>query len=210
MLAERLDGYRRDNVAVLVVSNGGVVIGNEIAKALMAPLVLLLTKLISPPGEPSLVLGSIDQEGNFMVNSDIEAGFMEEYLQEFHGYLEEEKMRKFFMLNEELVAYHGTIDVDRLKYRDIIIATDGAVSSVALEAAINFLKPVPTGRIIIAMAVAPAQVVTKLEPECDDFVYLYLPDNFISVDHYFENNDKPTKTEVMQMLRQSEEEVRVV
>src|SRR5215469_6352393 len=87
-LADELQDYRWENSAVLALSPGGVVVGEQIAKRLHCTLSMLLTARISAPGEESLVLGTVDQEGTFTYNSMISAGEMEEYMEDMHSYIE--------------------------------------------------------------------------------------------------------------------------
>ncbi|HSX00879.1 MAG TPA: hypothetical protein VLF67_01440, partial [Candidatus Saccharimonas sp.] len=79
LLADQLEEYRYENTAVLALSPGGVVVGEQIARRLHTTLALLLTSRITAPGDESLVIGTMDQTGLFTYNSMIAAGDMEEY-----------------------------------------------------------------------------------------------------------------------------------
>lgn len=66
-LANLLKDYRFEDTAVLALSDGGVVIGAQIAAELHCPLMFLLTQDITLPGEKTAV-GVIDQNGGFTYN----------------------------------------------------------------------------------------------------------------------------------------------
>src|SRR5260221_6505003 len=92
-LADELEQYRWENTAVLALSPGGVVVGEQIARRLHSSLSLLLTARISAPGDDSLVIGTLDQTGLFTYNSMISAGEMEEYMEDMRNYAEEQKLQ---------------------------------------------------------------------------------------------------------------------
>src|SRR6266536_1069124 len=117
LLANQLMQYRFENTAVLSLSQGGVMVGEQIARRLHCTLSLLLTARITAPGEPSLILGTLDQEGTFTYNDLIPAGEMEEYLEDFRGYLEEEKIRRFYEMTS-MVAAGGLASPDLLANRN--------------------------------------------------------------------------------------------
>ena len=68
-LAERLQGYAgRDDVVVMALLRGGVPVGAEVAKALGAPLALLIVRKLALPGRPELVMGAIAGGGAMYVD----------------------------------------------------------------------------------------------------------------------------------------------
>jgi putative phosphoribosyl transferase len=187
-LADELMDYRWENTAVLALSPGGVVVGEQIARRLHSTLSLLLTAKISAPGDESLVLGTIDQTGVFTYNSMIAAGEMEEYMEDMRGYLEEEKLRHMYQM-ATVVGQNGLADPAQLAGRNIIIATDGVKNGISFDAALSFLGRVPIEKTIGAIPVGPAEVIERLHHLVDEMHYLYIPDNFIKVSHYYTDEE---------------------
>ena len=184
MLADELVKYRWENTAVLALSPGGVVVGEQIARHLHCTLSLLLTARISAPGDESLVLGTMDQTGGFTYNSMIAAGEMEEYLSEMRSYLEEEKLHQIYQMSS-VVGENGQLDPAQLSGRNVIIATDGVKNGLSFDAALNFLARVRVERTIAAVPVGPAEVIERLHGLVDELHYLYIPESFFSVKHYY-------------------------
>src|SRR5947207_403327 len=58
-LATSLMSFRSRNPVVLALPRGGVPVGFEVAKALRAPLDLVLVRKIGAPGHPELGLGAV-------------------------------------------------------------------------------------------------------------------------------------------------------
>jgi putative phosphoribosyl transferase len=202
LLASQLLDYRLEPTAVLALSAGGVAVGEPIARRLGCPLSLMLTARIAAPGDPALVLGTLDQEGEFFFNDLIPAGQMEEYMQEMRGFLEEEKLHKLYDM-ASLVGKGGFVNREELKGRNIILVTDGVKNGLSFDGAMHFLKPVHTERVIGAVPVGPAEVVERLARKCYELHYLYIPDNFIKVGHYYEDNSLPDPGEVIQKINNS-------
>ena len=72
-LAKELLYLKDRNPVVLALPRGGVPIGVEVARALAAPLDLLLVRKIGTPGQPELALGAVidGERMDFVVNDDI-------------------------------------------------------------------------------------------------------------------------------------------
>ena len=196
LLANRLTSYRYENTAVLALSTNGVLVGEQIAKRLHCGLSLLLTTKIEAPGDESLVIGAVDQEGQFTFNGKIPPGEMEEYMQDLRGYLEEEKIRQLYDMTS-IIGEGGVTQPELLTGRNIIITSDGIKSGLSIDAALHYLKPLKTEKIIAAIPVGPADAIEALNIKCDEVYYLYIPDNFMGIDHYYEDNTKPDPQTVL-------------
>lgn len=183
-LADELMQYRWENTAVLALSPGGVAAGEQIARRLHSTLSLLLTSRITAPGDESLVIGTMDQTGGFTYNSMIAAGEMEEYMQDMRSYIEEEKLHQIYKMTT-VVGEHGQADPAQLAGRNVIIATDGVKNGLSFDAALNFLSRVRVEKTIAAIPVGPAEVIERLHGLVDEMHYLYIPESFFSVGHYY-------------------------
>lgn len=193
-LADQLMKYRWENTAVLALSPSGVLVGEQIARRLHCPLSLLLTARITAPGEESLVIGTLDNTGIFNYNSMIAAGEMEEYMQDMRSYVEQEKIHKMYQM-ASVVGAGGLADPTQLAGRNVIITSDGVKNGMSYDAALHFLNHVPIEKSIAAIPVGPAETVERIHGLVDEIYYLYIPENFFSVGHYYEEepvSDLPT------------------
>jgi putative phosphoribosyl transferase len=198
-LADELMSYRWENTAVLALSPGGVAVGEQIARRLHCTLSLLLMARISAPGEESLVIGTIDQTGVFTYNSMIAAGEMEEYMEDMRSYVEEQKMQRMYQMTT-VVGEHGLADPAQLEGRNIIIATDGVNNGLSYDAALHYLARIHIEKTIAAIPVGPADVIERLHAIVDEIHYLYLPENFFSVSHYYTDEPKIDPESVIERI----------
>ncbi len=195
-LADQLTQYRWDNTAVVALSPGGVVVGEQIARRLHSALSMLMTSRITAPGDNSLVIGTMDQTGLFTYNSMISTGEMEGYMEDMRNWVEEEKIRQMYQMTA-VIGDNGLADPAQLEGRTIIIATDGVKNGLSFDAALHYLGRIHTERIVAAIPVGPAEVIERLNGLVDELHYLYIPDSFFSVSHYYTDEDRIDPSTVM-------------
>lgn len=190
LAAELLERYRYENCAVVALSDGAVLVGEQIAASLHSILTLLLIETIEIPGE-SMSFGGVSQDGSFTYNGMMSAGEIEEYTSEFHGYLEEQKREAFQHINR-LLGDGGIIDHDMLRDHVIILVSDGLDNGTSLDVAADFLKPIRIKRLVVATPIASVQVVDKLHILADELHILDVKQNYLGTNHYYNQNDIPS------------------
>ena len=202
VLAERLlDKYRYENCAVLALTDSGVLVGEQIAWRLHCVLMLLFSEGIEVPGE-GVNFGAVSQNGLMTMNSQFSDGQKEYYIQEFHGYLEEEKRRAYQKINR-LLGDNGVVDATMLKDRSVILVSDGFSDDLSsLDVALDFLKSIRTERIIVAAPVASTSAVDRLHVAVDEMYILDSKDNFMGVNHYYDDNVLPSREDTIIKINQ--------
>lgn len=200
-LAHRLfPSYRYEDCAVVSVNDGGVLVGEQIASELHCALMLLLSQEIEVPGE-SVMYGSVSQVGGFTANSNLSRGEITGYESEFFGYFAEQKRESFQKLNR-IVGDGGTISLDLLRDRNIILVSDGFRSGSEVDAVLDFLKPIRYQKIIAAAPVSTVDAVDKLHVLVDEIHILDVKSNYLETNHYYDNNDIPTREESVQKINE--------
>ncbi|MFZ1250788.1 MAG: hypothetical protein WAR37_05060 [Candidatus Microsaccharimonas sp.] len=198
-LADQLfEKYRYENCAVLALTDGGVVIGEQIAAKLHCVVTMLVVEDIDVPGE-DLVFGGVSQTGNFTYNSQFSHGEIDEYTSEYHGYLEEQKREAFQKINR-LIGDGGLIDRKLLRDRTIILVSDGFADTSDLDVALDFLKPIHIQRLVVAAPVASEQAVDRLHVAADELHILSVKVNYFDTDHYYNQNVLPTHEETIDKI----------
>ena len=202
LLAEQLfDKYRYENCAVVALSDGGVLVGEEISAQLHCILTMLVTEGIEVPGE-STMFGAVSQGGNFTYNNEFSTGEIEEYTSEFHGYLDDQKRQAFNRINR-LLGDGGIITSDMLRERVVILVSDGLADGAMISVAIDFLKPIRISRLVVVSPLATIPVVDQLHVSVDEVHILDVKENFMGVDHYYEDNTIPPHEEVIAKINEN-------
>jgi putative phosphoribosyl transferase len=199
-LAAELQQYRYENCVVVALSDGAVLVGEQIAAQLHCVITMLLMEEIEVPGEQTL-FGTVNQDGGFVYNGMFSAGEIEAYYNEFHGYLEDKKREKFQHINR-LLGDGGILDEAMLQDHAVILVSDGLANGTSLDAAAEFLKHIRLGRLVIAVPVASVPAVDRMHVLADELHVLSVTDNFLETNHYYEDNTIPSHEETIERINQ--------
>jgi putative phosphoribosyl transferase len=195
LAAELLERYRYENCVVVALSDGAVLVGEQIASALHCILTMLLVENIEVPGE-NASFGGVSQDGGFTYNGMFSAGEIEEYTSEFHGYLEEQKREAFQKINR-LLGDGGLINNEMLRDHTVILVSDGLDNGASIDVAVDFLKPIRIARLVIVAPVASIPAVDKLHMLADELHILDVKANYLGTDHYYTDNTIPSHEETV-------------
>ena len=199
MLASQLvSKYRYENCAVIALSDGGAMVGAQIASQLHYILTMLLTAEIMLPREPNAIAG-ITSQGNVAFNQYYSKGEQDELMGDYFSYVEQEKFNKMHDMNR-LLGTGGMIDKKLLRGNNIILASDGLRSGFALDLAAEFLKPVAYEKLIIVTPFASVQAVDRMHIMADEIICLNVLENYIDTDHYYDTQDVPDHEVVVKTI----------
>jgi len=200
LATELLEKYRYEDCAIVALSDGGVLVGEQIAAQLHCVLTMLVTETIDVPGE-SLSMGAVSQAGNFTYNSEFSTGEVEEYASEFHGYLDDQKRQAFSRINR-LVGDGGVISRDLLRERVVILVSDGFTDGAIISVALDYLKPIHIKKLVVAAPVATIPAVDQLHIVADELHILDVKENFMGTNHYYDDNVVPSREESIAKINQ--------
>lgn len=197
LLAEKLkEKYRYENTIVLSLSDGGIIVGEQIARQLHCSLAMLYTDPIVLPDNSKTEVAMIDQAGNVTYDKMLPTGQLDEFVSEFHSHFDQQIIEKMHHLNT-LVSNIGKASPDVLRGHNVIVVTDGAKTGAQFDAALAYLKPIAVERVIAAVPVASVAAVDRLHVLFDELHCLNVTPNFIETDHYYEDPEIPEHEELM-------------
>lgn len=196
--AQLAEKYRYENCAVLALSDGGAMVGAQIAIQLHCVLTLLETAEILLPREPQAIAG-ITGGGTVAYNHNYSDGEIDEMVGENHGLIEQEKLSRMRDLNS-LIGAGGTINRDLLKNHNIIVVSDGLKTGFLVDLAVEFLKPIEREKLIVAVPFASLQAVDRMHVLADDLYCLSVVEDYIDTDHYYEKHDVPDHGTVLKTI----------
>ncbi len=201
LLAEQLfEKYRFEDCAVVALNEGGVLVGEPIAAALHSVLNLLLSEEVELAGE-NLILGSVSQNGNFVRNSFMTNAEFEGYVAESFGAFQKDQFEKFQKINR-LIGDGGTISLDLLRNRNIILVSDGFAEKATLDVVLDFLKPIDYKKLIVAAPVASVEAIDRLHISADELHILDVKANYFGANHYYDENELPSREEVVKKINE--------
>ena len=200
MLASKIaKKYKKQECVVIALDDGGVIVGAQIGYKLQSALMLLLSDEIKLPLEPEALAG-ITSEGDFAYNSKYSAGEIDELAGEYRGLIEQEKLTSMHALNR-LVSGGSVLNRKLLKDKVVILVSEGLKSSFSIDVALAYLKVIDLKRLVIATPLASVKVVDRMHVAADEIYCLSVVDDFISTNHYYDQNDIPDHEVIIKTLQ---------
>ncbi len=198
-LAERLKSYSEERGAlVLALPRGGVVTGFEIARRLKIPLDVLIVRKIGHPLQPELAIGAVSETGTVELNrSIISASAISKTSIDNEVSVQKKEIAR------RVELYRKGRGIAPLEGKTVILVDDGVATGATLKAAIATLRREKTGRLVVAIPVAPPETAGELERMADEFICIETPSNFMAVGAHYQDFIQVTDEEVVRLLRQS-------
>ena len=199
-LAARLVGMTLDRPVVYALPRGGVPVGFEIARALHAPLEVVLVRKIGAPGAPELALGAVVDGATpqTIINPDVRrmTGADRAYIERAREReLEEiERRRPLYALGRPPLSPAG---------RTAIVVDDGLATGATAMAAIRALKASGADQVVLAVPVAPADRLEAFRAEADVIVCLEPALRFAGVGGFYDDFHQLSDAETIDLLRRS-------
>lgn len=197
-LAAALSGFKGRDVVVLGIPRGGVVVAEEVAKALGAPLDIVVTRKIEAPGEPEFALGAVTQEGEVIM--DRQAA---ESLGATQEYLDNQIRLKRAEVAERTARFRGEAPYPALEGRVVIVVDDGIATGSSVAAAVMSVKKRRPGEIVVAVPVAPKDAVETLTGDGNRVVCLETPGDFLAIGEFYGSFEQVEDDEVKRILERS-------
>lgn len=196
-LAKALESYQGQPCTVLALPRGGVPVAAEIAVMLKAPLKLLLVRKVGLPRNPELAMGAIvDGKKPIVVRNEEIITLAGISRQIFEARCKEE-LRE---IHRRQQVYAGYLADDDLEGRIAIVVDDGLATGSTARAALKALRMRHPARIILAVPVAPADLVIELQKEADEVICLETPSGFGAVGAYYRDFSQLSDQNVLDEL----------
>lgn len=185
---------------VLGLPRGGVMVAQEIARILAAPLDVLVVRKIGAPHQPELALGAVSDGDSprIALNRDLINALAIE-----QDYLDAEIARQHQEVTRRVEMFRKGRPAIAVNGRTVIVVDDGMATGATVRAAILALRNAHPSRIILAIPVASPEALDLLRPEVDEIVCLQAPRNFSAVGRFYVNFDQTTDEEVIAALDQT-------
>jgi putative phosphoribosyl transferase len=196
LLAQKLAAYAgRHDVIVLALPRGGVPVAFEIARALQAPLDVLLVRKLGVPGHEEYAMGAIATGGICILQSDVIR-----QLAIPQASVDDLVQRKQEELAQRERLYRSNRPAPNLEGCIAIVVDDGLATGSTMLAAIHALRQARPARMIIAIPVGARESVARLQAEVDEIVCLSIPENFQAVGLWYEDFNQTSDDEVIHLL----------
>ena len=194
MLAEKLGAYKGKDAVVLALPRGGVVVGREIATALNIPLDIVTVRKIGHPGNPEFAVCAVDEKGTRLCDPAHEALIDKIWLKE-------ETERQMNEAKRREALYRPNKEPLQVERKIVILTDDGIATGLTIRLAIKAVKKQKPLKIIVAVPVAPPDVISQIQMEADECIILEPPEDFLgAVGAHYLNFRQVEDAEVIRSL----------
>jgi putative phosphoribosyl transferase len=196
LLAEELDFLKgKEDVIVLGIPRGGVVVAYEVAQAIGAPLDVYITRKIGAPRNPELAIGAVASGGGIVLDHDLiqQLGVPEVYV-------EEETERQRQEIERRAREYRGNRPTLELAGKTVVVVDDGVATGATIMVTLRALQKQEPKELILAIPVGPPDTVKQLGKEADRVICLSAPRLFWAVGAFYGVFDQTPDEEVKRLL----------
>jgi putative phosphoribosyl transferase len=199
-LAARLGHLQDQPVVVLGLPRGGVPVAFEVARALGAPLDVIVVRKLGVPSQPELGMGAIGEEGVRILNDDLvrRAGVTDRQLREV-------EQRERAELERRALRFRGERPRVPLEGRIAVVVDDGIATGSTARAACQVARAHGAARIVLAVPVAPPRWTADFTHDADELVCLETPDPFFAIGEFYVDFSQTSDEEVVRCLQRANE-----
>lgn len=201
-LAEKLMHFKNgEDVVVLALPRGGVVLGAEVAHALQAPLGVVLVRKIGHPSDPEYAIGAIAENDSPIYDKyelhDIDKAWLKQAETDARQLIE----------NRRKLYYGEGSGPPSCENKTVILVDDGIATGLTMRVAIQAIRKQKPKQIVVAVPVAPLDTTQNLQEYADQIIVLDKPENFRgSVGAHYEQFEQVDDEEVIRLLKEVRDE----
>lgn len=194
-LGRRLMAWRGTDVVVLGLPRGGLPVAAEVARALGAPLDVIVVRKLGVPWQPELAMGAVGEEGVRVLNDDV--------LQQTDvpaAEVEAVTAQARSMVEQRALQYRGSRPRISLEGRTALIVDDGIATGATARAACQVARAHGAGHVVLAVPVAPQGWQRGFVGVADEYVAVEEPPDFFAVGAHYRDFSPTSDDEVVACL----------
>lgn len=196
-LAEKLEGYRGQDVVVLGLPRGGLPVARAVADRFGWPLDVLVARKIGAPQHEEFAIGAVTARGTRVLNEAALRGVMLP-----PGYLEAVSDDQTMKAKEREALFRGARPPEPLTGRVVMLVDDGVATGMTLRAAIADVRHQEPARIVVAAPVIAPETFDALQQSADDVVAVSVPALFYAVGQFYADFTQVSDAEAKDCLIQ--------
>ena len=203
-LAERLYWLKNEieksksSVIIMAIPRGGIIIGNIIAKELRTKLDLVVTRKIGAPFNPELAIGAVMPDGSYFLND------VAEMINISQNYIESQIRKEVKEIERRLIEFRGRKEYDnKLEDAIVVLVDDGIATGATILASTKWIKDKHNCKqLIIAVPLAPREILEDLNRAAGKVIVLYTPEPFGAVGRFYQNFKQVSDDEVKEIMKE--------
>ncbi|TFD33240.1 phosphoribosyltransferase [Cryobacterium cryoconiti] len=199
-LADRLAEVHVLDPVVYALPRGGVPVAIEVARRLRAPLDLILVRKIGAPGYPEVAMGAVVDGASpqLIVNEDVFTATGGDAVG-----LARARHRELAEIERRRIRYLGDRPQISPRGRVAVIVDDGLATGATARAALAAVKRQGAAMTVLAIPVAPADLVEEMRQYADVVVVLEAPREFWAIGPFYTDFHQLSDDETVALLQET-------
>ncbi len=187
-----------DDPIVLGLPRGGVPVAFEVARGMQVPLDVFVSRKLGAPLQPELGIGAVSEGGVRVLDDDLvrALGVSDDDIEWITA-------REHDELDRRVAHYRVGRALPPLAGRDVVLVDDGLATGVTATAAIEALRALGVGRLVVAVPVGAGATVAALRAGGVEVVSLLEPADLVAVGRWYDHFEQTTDDEVLDLLRRA-------
>jgi putative phosphoribosyl transferase len=184
-------------VIVLAIPRGGIIIGDIIASELGVKLDVVISRKIGAPLNPELAIGAVMPDGSYFLNEVANVMNVPQH------YIDSQTNIELKEIDRRLVDFRGSRDYgNELGSKTAVLVDDGIATGATMLASARWIKEKNNcKKLLIAVPVAPRDILEDLNGIADKVMVLYTPEPFGAVGHFYQDFAQVSDQEVKEIMK---------
>jgi len=197
-LAPLLMHLKGEDVVVVGLPGGGVPVADEIARALHAPLDVVVVRKLGLPFQPEVAMGAVGEDDVLVLEPEM--------LQRAHvgdtelGDIIRRERLQVRQRTERFRLGHPRVP---LAGRTVVVVDDGIATGSTVRAALRLVHRQHPARVVLATPVCAADTALRLRPKVDEMQCVELPEWLGAVGQFYRHFEQVSNDQVARLLQRS-------
>ena len=182
---------------IVAIPRGGVIIGDVIASELGVKLDLVVSRKIGAPSNSELAIGAVMPNGSYFLNE------VADMINVSQDYIESQINKEVKEIDRRLIDFRGSRNYDNeLEGKLAVLVDDGIATGATMLASARWIKEKHNcKKLVIAVPVAPREILEDLNNIADKVIVLYTPEPFGAVGRFYQDFNQVSDEEVKEITK---------